>query len=113
MGCKLEDASEINDPLTQKLIIQVDPNNRDDIKRGIFKALETSKGLIPDIDSFYYKSFDEILGNKIIGFTMLFFVFVFMPVFIYNSWKGKKLSDYTFSNENIQKMKAKSSKSSK
>ena len=58
MGCKLEDASEINDPLTQKLIIQVDPNNRDDIKRGIFKALETSKGLIPDIDSFYYKSFE-------------------------------------------------------
>jgi type III secretory pathway component EscS len=44
---------------------------------------------------------------------MLFFVFVFMPIFIYNSWKGKKLSDYTFSNENIQKMKSKSSKSIK
>ena len=62
---------------------------------------------------FYYKSYDEMLGNKIIGFTMLFFVFIFMPIFIYNSWKGKKLSDYTFSNENIQKMKSKSSKSSK
>jgi type III secretory pathway component EscS len=62
---------------------------------------------------FYYKSFDEILGNKIIGFTMLFFVFIFMPIFVYNSWKGKKLSDYTFSNENIQKMKSKSSKSIK
>ena len=61
---------------------------------------------------FYYKSYDEMLGNKIIGFTMLFFVFIFMPIFIYNSWKGKKLSDYTFSNENIQKMKSKSSKSS-
>ena len=62
---------------------------------------------------FYYKSYDEMLGNKIIGFTMLFFVFIFMPIFIYNSWKGKKLSDYTFSNENIQKMKSKSSKSIK
>ena len=62
---------------------------------------------------FYYKSYDEMLGNKIIGFTMLFFVFIFMPIFIYNSWKGKKLSDYTFSNENIQKMKSKSSKSTK
>ena len=27
---------------------------------------------------FYYKSFDEELGNKIIGFSMLFMVFVFM-----------------------------------
>ncbi|MDA9676315.1 hypothetical protein N9T81_00160 [Flavobacteriaceae bacterium] len=62
---------------------------------------------------FYHKSTNEILGNKIIGFSMLFFVFVFMPIFIYNSWKGKKLSDYTFSNENIQKMKSKSSKSIK
>ena len=58
VGCKLEDASESNDPLAQKLITQVDPNNRDDIKRGIFKALETRKRLIPDIDSFYYKSFE-------------------------------------------------------
>ena len=62
---------------------------------------------------FYYKSFDEELGNKIIGFSMLFMVFIFMPIFIYNSWKGKKLSDYTFSSENLQKMKSKSSKSIK
>ena len=48
---------------------------------------------------FYFKSFNEVLGDKIIGFSMLFFVFIFMPIFLYNSWKGKKLSDYTFSNE--------------
>ena len=53
---------------------------------------------------FYFKSFNEVLGDKIIGFSMLFFVFIFMPIFLYNSWKGKKLSDYTFSNENINKM---------
>ena len=69
--------------------------------------------LIGVCTGFYYKSGNEELGNKIIGFSMLFFVFIFMPIFIYNSWKGKKLSDYTFSNENIQKMKSKSSKSTK
>jgi len=62
---------------------------------------------------FYFKSFNEVLGDKIIGFSMLFFVFIFMPIFLYNSWKGKKLSDYTFSNDNINKMKSKSSKSIK
>ena len=62
---------------------------------------------------FYFKSCNEVLGDKIIGFSMLFFVFIFMPIFLYNSWKGKKLSDYTFSNENINKMKSKSSKSIK
>ena len=69
--------------------------------------------LIGVCTGFYYKSGNEELGNKIIGFSMLFFVFIFMPIFIYNSWKGKKLSDYTFSNENIEKMKSKSSKSTK
>ena len=54
---------------------------------------------------FYFKSFNEVLGDKIIGFSMLFFVFIFMPIFLYNSWKGKKLSDYTFSNENINEVK--------
>ena len=62
---------------------------------------------------FYLKSVDEILGNKIIGTSVTFMVFVFMPLFIYDRWKGKKLSDYTFSDENLKKMKAKSSKSNK
>tara|TARA_B100001250_G_C19148663_1_gene507011 strand:+ start:231 stop:476 length:246 start_codon:yes stop_codon:yes gene_type:complete len=62
---------------------------------------------------FYFKSSNEDLGNKIIGFSTLVFVFVFMPLFIYNGSKGKKLSDYILSNENIQKIKSKSSKSNK
>tara|TARA_B100000902_G_scaffold390221_1_gene438794 strand:+ start:1246 stop:1491 length:246 start_codon:yes stop_codon:yes gene_type:complete len=62
---------------------------------------------------FYFRAANEDLGNKIIGFTILVLVFVFMPLFIYNGWKGKKLSDYTLSNENIEKMKSKSSKSTK
>ena len=62
---------------------------------------------------FYLKSGDEILGNKIIGTSVTFMVFVFMPLFIYDRWEDKKLSDYTFSDENLKKMKAKSSKSNK
>ena len=62
---------------------------------------------------FYFKTSEEELGNKIIGYSTLFLVFVFLPLFIYNSWKGKKLSDYTFNNETFQKMKSKYSKSSK
>tara|TARA_B100000929_G_scaffold105378_1_gene83402 strand:- start:105 stop:281 length:177 start_codon:yes stop_codon:yes gene_type:complete len=56
---------------------------------------------------------NEDLGNKIIGFSILVLVFVFMPLFIYNGWRDKKLSDYTLSNEDIEKMKSKSSKSTK
>ncbi len=61
----------------------------------------------------YVSNDDEVLGNKIIGFSVVFLVFVFMPIFLYNRWKGKKLSDYTLSEENLKKMKAKSSKSIK
>ena len=59
---------------------------------------------------YYFKFENEILGNKIIGISVIIFVLLFMPLFIYNSWKGKKLSDYTFSEANIKKMKSKSSK---
>ena len=59
------------------------------------------------------KNARKIIGNKIIGASVSFMVFVFMPLFIYHRWNGKKLSDYTFSNENLKKMKAKSSKSNK
>ena len=56
---------------------------------------------------------EKIIGNKILGFSVVFLVFIFMPIFLYHRWKGKKLSDYTFSEENLKKMKAKSSKSIK
>ena len=62
---------------------------------------------------FYFKVQNEDLGNKIIGFSILVLVFVFMPLFIYNGWRDKKLSDYTLSNKDIEKMKSKSSKSTK
>ena len=57
------------------------------------------------ITGFYYKSNDEILGNKIIGFTVLTAAFIYMPIFLVHRWKGKKLKDYTLSKENFEKLR--------
>lgn len=48
---------------------------------------------------------DYELGNKIVGFSVLAGAFVFMPLFLVYRWRGKKLSDYTLNQENLDKMK--------
>ena len=48
---------------------------------------------------------DTLLGNKIIGFTVLTTAFVFMPIFLVHRWKGKNLKDYTLSKENLDKLR--------
>ena len=48
---------------------------------------------------------DTLLGNKIIGFTVLAAAFLFMPVFLVYRWKGKNLKDYTLSKENLNKLR--------
>ena len=65
------------------------------------------------ISGIYFQSIDNLLGDKIVGFSVVFLVVIFMPIFLYHRWNGKKLSDYTLSEENLKKMKAKSSKSIK
>ena len=58
------------------------------------------------IIGFYYKTYLEYeIGDKIIGFTVLIGVFIFMPLFLYDRWNGKKLKDYTLTEENIKKIK--------
>ena len=55
---------------------------------------------------FYYKTYLKYeIGDKIIGFTVLIGVFIFMPLFLYDRWNGKKLKDYTLTEENIKKIK--------
>jgi hypothetical protein len=54
---------------------------------------------------FSVRSTDYELGNKIVGFSVLAGAFVFMPLFLINRWRGKKLSDYTLTQENLDKMK--------
>ena len=54
----------------------------------------------------YHKSqinFEE--GERIIGFSVLAGAFLFLPLFLYHRWKGKRLQDYTLSEENLKKMK--------
>ena len=48
---------------------------------------------------------NTLLGNKIIGFTVLSASFVFMPIFLVYRWKGKRLKDYTLSKENMDKLR--------
>tara|TARA_R100000935_G_C2835345_1_gene167761 strand:- start:145 stop:384 length:240 start_codon:yes stop_codon:yes gene_type:complete len=55
---------------------------------------------------FYYRLNDDImLGDRIIGIAVLASAFILMPIFLYVRWKGKKLSDYTLTKENMDKMR--------
>ena len=42
-----------------------------------------------------FKSTNPI-GEKIIGFSVLIGAFIFLPLFLYYTYKGKNLNDYTF-----------------
>lgn len=55
---------------------------------------------------FYFRLSGDILtGDRIIGISVLASAFVLMPTFLYVRWKGKRLKDYTLSEENMKKMK--------
>ena len=55
---------------------------------------------------FYFRMNNELLlGDRIIGIAVLCSAFILMPIFLYVRWKGKKLSDYTLTKENMDRMK--------
>ncbi|CAN5197476.1 hypothetical protein BH23BAC2_BH23BAC2_25750 [soil metagenome] len=57
---------------------------------------------------FYYRiNGDFILGDRIIGLSVLAFAFILMPIFLVVRWRGKKLEDYTLSDNNMKRMKDK------
>jgi hypothetical protein len=57
---------------------------------------------------FYFRMNDNtILGDRIIGIAVLASAFILMPIFLYVRWKGKNLKDYTFTKENLDKMRDK------
>ena len=52
----------------------------------------------------YFKNkIDYSQGERIIGLTVLAGAFIYLPLFLYHHWKGKRLQDYTMSEENIKK----------
>ena len=62
----------------------------------------------------YYKAqIDFSTGERIIGFTVLGGAFIYLPLFLYHHWKGKRLQDYTMSEENLKKMREKQKATSK
>ena len=62
--------------------------------------------LISLASGIYFKnSVDAVIGERIIGFTVLTGAFIYLPIFLYHRWKDKRLQDYTLSDENIKKMK--------
>ena len=59
----------------------------------------------------YYREIIETsMGDKIIGFFVIFGVFIFMPLFLVYRLKGKKFEDYTLSDKNLKKMRKRSGK---
>lgn len=59
----------------------------------------------------YYREIIETsIGDKIIGFFVIFGAFIFMPLFLIYRLKGKKFEDYTLSDKNIKKMRERSGK---
>jgi hypothetical protein len=62
--------------------------------------------LISLASGIYFKnSVDAVIGERIIGFTVITGAFIYLPLFLYHRWKDKRLQDYTLSDENIKKMK--------
>ncbi|MCH1518037.1 MAG: hypothetical protein L7T62_05425 [Flavobacteriaceae bacterium] len=57
---------------------------------------------------FYHKSsVDYVEGEKWIGSAVLGLTFIYLPIFLVYRWKDKKLSDYTLTDDNFNKMKTK------
>ena len=55
---------------------------------------------------FYFRLTDDlVLGDRIIGISVLVSTFILMPIFLYIRWNGKRLKDYTLTKENMDKMK--------
>ncbi len=54
---------------------------------------------------YYFKySENHVIGERIIGLTVMGGAFIFMPLFIYERYKGKNLSKYTlFKDKNAEK----------
>lgn len=53
----------------------------------------------------YFKLYDDdLVGERIIGISVLASAFVLMPLFLAHRWKGKRLQDYTLTKENMDKM---------
>lgn len=58
---------------------------------------------------YFEKSFNDnpLFGDRLIGLSVLFSVFVFMPLFLYHRWKDKDIKDYVLDKEKLEEMRNK------
>ena len=75
------------------------------LSSGVKGSLLRDKNSIKEKNDKNYVEFNT--GEFIIGFTVLTGSFIYLPLFLYHRWKGKKLKDYTLNEENLKKMKKK------
>lgn len=56
---------------------------------------------------YYQKSFNDNpeIGERFIGLSVLFSVFIFMPLFLYHRWKDKDIKDYVLDKEKLDEMR--------
>ncbi len=71
----------------------------------VIKILAISIVIAVGIGFYYRMNDDVLLGDRIIGVAVLASAFILMPIFLYVRWNGKKLSDYTLTKENMDKMR--------
>ncbi len=75
--------------------------------KTVIKILAISIVIAIGIGFYYRMNNDILLGDRIIGIAVLSSAFILMPIFLYVRWKGKKLSDYTLTKENMDRMRDK------
>ena len=71
----------------------------------VIKILAISILIAIGIGFYFRMNNDILLGDRIIGIAVLSSAFILMPIFLYVRWKGKKLSDYTLTKENMDRMR--------
>ncbi len=71
----------------------------------VIKILAISIFIAIGIGFYYRMNNDMLLGDRIIGIAVLSSAFILMPIFLYVRWNGKKLSDYTLTKENMDRMR--------
>jgi len=54
---------------------------------------------------YYIKSDNELLGDKLIGISVMGFFLIWMPLFILHRYKNKDLKKYVITDETIKKIK--------
>ena len=71
----------------------------------VIKILAILIGIAIGVGFYFRSNEDLVFGDRVIGIAVLASTFILLPLFLYQRWKGKRLEDYTLSDENLKKMR--------